>query len=225
MCCASILSLAATYAPSDISIKILDGTRADAPARERLLMLASSLPYEIEVADYRRGTELIQELVTQMKARQEPGADASRHIFFMVLGLEKFRMLRQEDEFSFSSRDEGGASPSKGFTDLLTEGPNAGIHTLIWCDTLSNLNRCLSRKTLREFEMRVLFQLSQSDSSELIDSPAANRLGMYNALLYSAQSGQIEKFRPYATPDKELISEFGNMLSARDARKSARVTT
>lgn len=221
MCCASILSLAAAHAPSDFAIKILDGTRADAPARERLLLLAKSLPYDIEIADYRRGTELIVDLAAQMKQRQEPGAPIGKHTFFMVLGLEKFRMLRQEDEYAFSSRDDSaGPSASKGFTDLLTEGPNAGIHTLLWCDTLSNLNRALSRKTLREFEMRVLFQLSQSDSSELIDSPAANRLGMYNALLYSAQSGQIEKFRPYAAPDKDLIAEFGNMLSARAARKA-----
>jgi hypothetical protein len=222
MCCASILSLAATYASKDIAIKILDGTRPDAPARDRLLTLASSIPYDIEIADYRRANEMISDLAKQMKERQQPGTDASKHIFFIVLGLEKFRMLRQEDEFNFSSSRDEGESPSKAFTDLLTEGPNAGIHTLIWCDTLSNLNRALSRKTLREFEMRVLFQLSQSDSSELIDSPAANRLGMYNALLYSAQSGQIEKFRPYATPDKDLIAEFGNMIT-RDTRKGARV--
>src|SRR6185295_16513008 len=66
MCCASILSLAATHDPKDISIKILDGTRPDAPARERLLLLAKSLPHEIEIADYRRGTEVIDDLVTQM---------------------------------------------------------------------------------------------------------------------------------------------------------------
>ena len=85
------------------------------------------------------------------------------------------------------------------------------------------MNRAISRKTLREFEMRVLFQMSQSDSSELIDSQAANRLGMYNALLFQGQSGNVEKFRPYAAPDKELIAEFAGILKAREARLAAKV--
>ena len=135
-------------------------------------------------------------------------------------------MLRQEDEFSFSSsssEDGATAAPSKSFTDLLLEGPNAGIHSLVWCDTLSNLNRAMSRKTLREFEMRVLFQMSASDSSELIDSPAANKLGMYNALYYSASHGSIEKFRPYEAPDKEFIEDFVRMVGARAQESAAGV--
>lgn len=219
MACAAILSLAAAHSPKDIKIKILDGTRPDAPARERLLSLVKALPHDIEVCDYRRTGDLITELNTTMKSRQDQSAVADDHIFFFVLGLEKFRMLRMEDEFSFSSGSDA-ASPSKGFTDLLTEGPNTGIHSIIWVDTLGNLNRSLSRKMLREFEMRVLFQMSESDSSELIDSPAANKLGMYNALSFSAQSGQIEKLRPYATPDNEIIGEFSRIITARDAREA-----
>jgi hypothetical protein len=134
----------------------------------------------------------------------------------MILGIDKFRMLRQDDEFSFSSSEDSGAvAPSKAFGDILVEGPSYGIHSIVWCDTLGNLNRTFSRKTLREFESRVLFQMSATDSSELIDSPAANRLGLYNAMLYSVQTGGTEKFRPYSLPDMDLIEELGKNLSSR----------
>ncbi len=215
MCCATVVSLAAQYAPDTIAIRILDGARPDSPARERLNQLNQILPHDIEICDYRGVPQaLTEEPPPTVKARQDQGAAAERRIFVLTLGLEKFRMLRQEDDFSFGSTDDAGPTASKAFTDLLTEGPNTGIHSIIWCDTLSNLNRSLSRKTLREFEMRVLFQMSASDSSELIDSPAANRLGMYNALFYSAQGGSMEKFRPYEAPDKEFIEEFGKLLPA-----------
>ena len=46
-----------------------------------------------------------------------------------------------------------------------------GIHTLMWCDTYSTLNRLLDRQSLRNFEMRVLFQMNATDSSNLMDSP------------------------------------------------------
>ena len=51
---------------------------------------------------------------------------------------------------------------------------------------------------MREFDNRVLFQMSAADSSNLIDSPAANQLGLYRALLHSEEQGLLEKFRPYA---------------------------
>ena len=35
-----------------------------------------------------------------------------------------------------------------------------GIHTLIWCDSYSTLSRMLDRQGLRDFEMRVLFQMN-----------------------------------------------------------------
>ena len=215
MACATLISLAAAYAPDAISIKILDGARPDSPARERLDQLKNALPHDIEICDYRRTPLVLQELAATQKARQEQSGGTEKRIFVLVLGLEKLRMLRQEDEFSFSSSsDDAGPSASKAFTDMLTEGPNSGIHSLVWCDTLSNLNRSMSRKTLREFEMRVLFQMSASDSSELIDNPAANRLGMYNALFYSAANGAMEKFRPYEAPDKQFVEEFAKTVAS-----------
>ena len=58
---------------------------------------------------------------------------------------------------------------------------------------------------LREFEMRVIFQMSSADSSNLIDSPAASRLGVNRALLYSDERGTTEKFRPYGPPSDEWL--------------------
>jgi len=61
--------------------------------------------------------------------------------------------------------DGRAASPAVQFAMLLREGPGVGVHTLLWCDSLNNLNRGLDRQSLREFEMRVLFQMGQNDSA------------------------------------------------------------
>ena len=60
---------------------------------------------------------------------------------------------------------------------------------------------------MREFDNRVLFQMSATDSSNLIDSPAANKLGFHRALAYSEEQGYMEKFRPYALPEKAWLGE------------------
>ena len=48
--------------------------------------------------------------------------------------------------------------------------------------------------------MRVLFQMSAADSSNLIDSPLASRLGQHRALYHTEDRAQPEKFRPYGPP-------------------------
>lgn len=74
-----------------------------------------------------------------------------------------------------------------------------------WCDTYTNLGRTLDRRALREFAMRVVFQMSAEDSANLIDTPAASKLGTYRALFYSEEEGRLEKFRPYALPSEQWL--------------------
>ena len=217
MCCSTVMSLCSENAPDKLRIIIFDGSSPESGTRERLHKLISPLPHKIEIVDHRKVAPIIEELAATVKTRQEDGT-ADTRIFLLVLGLDRFRMLRDEEEFSFGSSEEGAAvPPAKGFISVVTDGPGAGIHTVVWCDTLGNLKRTLANKTLKEFEMRVLFQMSANDSSELIDSPSANRLGMYNALLYTAQSGAIEKFRPYTAPDDAFVREIATVLKQRNA--------
>ena len=92
--------------------------------------------------------------------------------------------------------------------NLITEGPARGIHVIVTCDTYNNVSRFLGRKTLSEFEMRVVFQMSASDSASLIDAPAASTLGLNRALFYNDREGSLETFRPYAQPDGGWIENL-----------------
>ncbi len=89
------------------------------------------------------------------------------------------------------------------------------MHCLVWCDTLTNLNRSLERRALREFAMRVVAQMSAEDSSNLIDTPAASKLGIHRALFYSEEEGRLEKFRPYALPSEEWLQWVAQCMQAR----------
>jgi hypothetical protein len=82
---------------------------------------------------------------------------------------------------------------------------------------MTNLNRTLDRYALREFVMRVAFQMSESDSHNLIDSPTANKLGDHRALLYNDEAGSLEKFRPYAIPDQQWLTQVAGVLAKRVA--------
>ena len=109
----------------------------------------------------------------------------------------------------FGGEEEGPAvKPDKQFTSLLKDGPGVGIFTIVRVDTSTNLERAMDRRMLKEFDYRVLFQMSANDSSNLIDSTAAGGLGQHRGLLYSEETGQVEKFRPYAVPEQEWLDRM-----------------
>jgi hypothetical protein len=62
--------------------------------------------------------------------------------------------------------------------------------------------------------------MSANDSSNLMDSPAASRLGQHRAILYSEELGQQERFRPYGLPSKEWLEWLNKQVAAREADRS-----
>ena len=160
------------------------------------------------------------ELSAELKRRQETDPTNAPSIYVLVYGLQRYRMFRkQEDSFSFSSSEEDKpASPDKQFADLLREGPSHGLHVIAWCDTPVAVERTLDRTMMREFDHRILFQMSAADSSNLIDSPLGNKLGQHRALLYSEEQGVSEKFRPYALPGERWLAYVKQQLASPPAK-------
>jgi hypothetical protein len=134
----------------------------------------------------------------------------------LIYGLHRFRDLRRgEDDFGFGRRDDAAVKPADQFAEIVREGPALGLHVLAWCDTLANVQRAVDRRDLREFEQRVLFQMGVADSSTLIDSPQASRLGINRALFASEELSAAEKFRPYRLPPDEWLTWAGGRLARR----------
>jgi hypothetical protein len=155
------------------------------------------------------------EIAEMQKERATEGGGPS--VFLMVLGLQKFKKLRQEDDFSFSLGGDGdsGGNPAAQLTDLITEGSTLGLHLIAAMDTYNNVSRFLSRKALSEIELRVLFQMSANDSATLMESPKASELGLHKAIFYNQQEGLAETFRPYAMPEAAWLAAVGEKLRAR----------
>jgi hypothetical protein len=216
---AALIALAAQHSPRRARFVILDGSPADSPQAGRLGRLAGALPHDARVVAWREVEAVIAELAAELARRQGQGGDAGgdQNVYIIIYGVQRFRMLRRrEEEFSFAAGAAGaGPAADKALADLLRDGPALGIHVLLWADSYATLERTFDRRSLGEFDHRVLFQMGAGDSSNLIDSPAANRLGLNRALFYSEQQGILEKFRPYAWPVEGWIKDVEARLKAR----------
>jgi len=118
--------------------------------------------------------------------------------FLLLYGVQRIRDLRRADDFSFSATET--QSPADQLAMILREGPNVGVHVLLWCDTVNALERVVNRQSMREFGWRIVTQMSGNDSTHVIDTPSASSLGRNRALLFSDETAGLEKFRPYSPP-------------------------
>ena len=217
MMAAAMLCLAAQHPAQAARFVVLDARPADAQQKSGLREVAAALPHETRFVGWRDVGEAITELAGETQGRIDADRMDAPAIYLLIYGLQRYRMLRrQEEDFSFSAEEEDKPpAPDKQFAELLREGPPFGVHVLLWSDTLATLERTLDRASIGEFDNRVLFQMSTSDSSNLIDTPDANKLGFYRALLYSEERGLLEKFRPYAAFDADWLEQARRCLSRR----------
>jgi hypothetical protein len=210
----TLVSLAAQYPPGTARFVLLDSSAPATPAHEFLERLLRAVPRQVERPKAGELAATMHQLAAAMHGRggETPSADRLA-TFLLIHGLQNFKKLRQEDEFSFSSGDAASASPGAQLVTLLSDGPSLGLHVIATCDAYSNVARFLGRKALGECALRVLFQMSASDSASLMDDPAAGALGMHRALFYHEQEGHTETFRPYALPGDDWLDEVAKKLA------------
>ncbi|UCC23423.1 MAG: DNA translocase FtsK, partial [Planctomycetota bacterium] len=207
----ALLSLLVQLSPQVSKFIILDESPASSPIGAKLKRIDCQFANRCRFARANEIADVVSELATEVKRRLENGShDNSETQFLLISGLQRFRMLyRKDDDWSFRP-DEEKVSIDRQLADILCGGPSIGIHTIIGADTFNTVEKVVDRQTLREFNNRVLFQMSASDSSNLIDSPVANQLGPQRALFYDAEQGILEKFRFYAPPDERFLKEWGS---------------
>jgi len=198
------IALAQQYPAESARIVYFESFGPGSSERRYLDSVAATKAKGVTLATASDLTRVIGELADDLQKRTESEPVTAPETFLIIHGLQNFKKLRPEDEFGFSTGDQG-ANAAAQFQKLITDGPSHGIHVIASVDTYNNVNRFVGRKGLSEFEMRVLFQMSSNDSASLCDDPKASTLGLHRALFYNEQEGYLETFRPYALPTSEWL--------------------
>ncbi len=206
------LGLALRCPLGGLRLVAFDGEDPDGPFALAWAAMAAAVPHGAVRIGGRELAATLDEL-SELLARRQSGEDPSRTpVLLVVNALQRLRTLRPDDDAPF---DRTGEPLSDRFAKLLANGPEYGLFAAVWCDALSGVQRSLSRKSLRDFDLRICFQMSPADSNELIDDDAASRLGLHSALLAVLAEGRREKFRPYQAPDPAFLARVGAALRAR----------
>ena len=213
MVAVALVSLAAQYPKDSARFLIFDCNPPDSAEAKYLEHVARAIPHEVKLVRPNEVDDVVAQVAAEQQRRSEDSGATGPETFLLIHGLPKNKKLRFDEELSFSmDATAGAANPGLLLNKLICEGAGLGFHVIATCDTYNNVMRSLSRKALSEFEMRVLFQMSATDSASLIDTPQANTLGLHRAILFNGHEGWLETFRPYALPDEAWVEEVGSKL-------------
>ena len=204
----SLATLVSQHPDHACRLVVADYTTADADWSDYFDFFCDEIPHEAKVVRRRQVPDAVKEMLQEVEARHSLGSAPPSNLFFVVAGIQRARELRK-DEDDFSS-----ASPADDFVKILRDGPEVGIHTLIWADTPASLVRTLGRKALTEFGMRVAGVMSNDDSQTLIDDSSASKIDRPHRMLLfdEEQPGVLEKFRPFAIPPREWVTQLAARL-------------
>ena len=94
------------FAPLSARFVILDGSPPDSVRAGELQQVASLLPHASRVVEWRDVADAINEVATELRRRRDEDVLESPAIYLLVFGLQRYRMLRrQEDSFGFSREE------------------------------------------------------------------------------------------------------------------------
>jgi DNA segregation ATPase FtsK/SpoIIIE, S-DNA-T family len=179
-------------------VLLLDGTRNEDVMMKRLVSALGTSSIQHRIGDIRCLDEVAVYLQEEFARRSADPDQPHAPMLFAIANVSRFRELRRSEEYTFGEDAGGSIKPDAVLANVLRDGPSLGIYVWIWADSANSLTRWLSRQSLRDIELRILMQMSASDSNQLIDTNAANRLDKYVALLHDDVDGKAVKFRPYA---------------------------
>jgi DNA segregation ATPase FtsK/SpoIIIE, S-DNA-T family len=181
----------------DVDITLIDLMAVDGP----LDTMAQALG--IEVRRRREFEDCVRELADLVAAREPSRTVEDAPQVLVVNGLGKVRDLDVDD---YSDEAQQLATTVQA---VLRDGPEVGVHTVAWCDSVASLDRRIGRRLEREFGARVAFKMSSEDSLRLCDSEAAAGLHDHEALLVDIDRGWAQKFQPYERPDLSTFVSAG----------------
>jgi len=148
---------------------------------------------------------LMSALRTAMSSRRQSDKAETSSLYIFICGLHRLNDLWQNGQ---GNENQVARQTMQLLQDILGNGPEFGIHTLTWCDTLSGLDNVLGANMLRHFDVRVAFPTSpREEVMTLIERSSLPALGSGQALYCNRAEMRLEKFRPFQLPSKEWLQQ------------------
>lgn len=222
-----LLTALASHAPSALSVDIHDRSEDDdwCAVAERI---AVAFPEQVQLSGVDReltqaqhGLQLTTLLGKTLRlieaAEQRPSKERPTHLLVLT-GMQRIAALRNRLGGGLRSRDEGAALPPElALTEVLTRGPDVGVHCILWVDSIGNLDGF--HDWLRHCGWRSVGPGIEAETRRLLDNelPA---LAVNRSVLFDVEATTRHSvFRPFVLPSDDWLLETLHRIGTLDREK------
>lgn len=156
----------------------------------------------VRVHSRRQTVGLLNELDTLVQKLHADEDYRGPTVVLAIAGLHRAR------EFDADSYDDD--APSNVLARILRDGPEVGIHTIVWLDKATSLRRKLSNPAQSDLGLRVVGRCSSADSHALVDSEAAAGLKASQAIFDDHDRSIQVTVRRFAMPSSAWVADLLN---------------
>jgi S-DNA-T family DNA segregation ATPase FtsK/SpoIIIE len=192
MLLSAVFSASRWFSPDKLAVRVLDLTKEESPVHGKLEAL------EHAVRDFQYGlrgritttlNSVHQELETRLAMEARGERITAGPMLLVIAGLHAAPRLRKE----------GIKYPPEGvqFQKILVEGPNVGVHLMVWIDQYSQLQAVLESRQIQEFHTRVALLGSEIDKVVPGVGSNASLRKNYGYFVDTEDGDEPEKLRTY----------------------------
>ena len=208
----SLIALGFQYKQNEVDFSFINLGSIDTPYFNHFNRPSDFIPHPVELVEHNDLPDFFHKIAENITQRQNVGHQYNnKPLFIVIFGLHKLRNLKEDDLYD-------NESPTKRFATILEQGPNVGVHTLVWCDSYSKLRNKIGSDLIDQFDLRIALQMSEENSINLINLPDANQLGDNEAIYYSENGGDFENFKPYDLPSENWLIWVNKQINSIDIK-------
>lgn len=166
----------------------------------------------VSVSRARQAPDLLRRIRAEVKRRVDEDDTSSPATFLVLYGMHRARDFDQD-----SVDYDRGTDLPEVLSQIMRDGPETGVHTFLWFDTVASISRRLPSGAAREASWRLGGHMSADDSSSFLGVDAASSLREQQLLAANEDRGILQRCTTIAEPSRQWTQ--GLLANIRDKPK------
>lgn len=191
------------------SVEVVDFLPADEGLESAVAPLVDASA--VKVTRRRQVPALLKGIGEEVKRRIDGDDTSSDAVLLVLYGMHRARDFDQ-DSVDFDAE----ADLPELLGQILRDGPEVGVHTFMWCETLAGISRRLPSSATREVSWRLAGKMSADDSSSLIGVDGASSLRDQQLIAANEDRGVHQRCTTIATPSAPWIQGLLSQVAPKE---------
>lgn len=141
--------------------------------------------------------------------RKEGTDNSTERVFLLLFGINRAKKLVNNSIYDSENQDLNSVEK---LLAILRYGPEVGINSIMWGESLANLKRVFGNGIDGYFDKRIAFTLPKDEMYELVSEDEPESMNNGTAVYMNIATDIKNKhFRPFIIPSKVWIDEFSDV--------------